>query len=502
MATTNDEESKILDDMKNIIDPRDNDVLCGRGGAALRHPGNQCYRRLVNLNKSLYITCLKTEKLKISRSIVAAIREQNGRFLERDAKAGVWNDIGDKKAIEKTSQALREGQPKLRKQMVERGQIPPDQLVGVEHTEYQYGNGIYDPRQQRQQSMTMNGFNGSGDSISNLNGLGLLQQHNQLMLMRRNQILQHQQLQLQQQIRNSLSEMPPPPLRSLSSEMNDTNEVAMLQRLSLTTTPQSIPSWTPSIASVDFMDDEPQLFPARSRSRTSTSRYIPSHDGATNNEINFSRINQGDIDFHPEKRIGSFDPSVADMEPERQQQHHNSTYNSDHDQNNGVMSNIGNNDQQRSAPTIDQRRRVFAKTKTARNSQERSSPYITDSMPDINMVNSQFSLLSNLSKHDSKHSTTMDISIRGANKESMGSEYIGVGSRRSLMSGLSKLSGHSDINNVFSNMSKKIGGTNHSTRSIALSEFSGIDEEEFAEDDFDFDLPPMSPNIEKRKGEI
>ena len=97
-----------MDDMKNIIDPRDNDVLCGRGGAALRHPGNQCYRRLVNLNKSLYITCLKTEKLKISRSIVAAIREQNGRFLERDAKAGVWNDIGDKKAIEKTSQALRE----------------------------------------------------------------------------------------------------------------------------------------------------------------------------------------------------------------------------------------------------------------------------------------------------------------------------------------------------------------------------------------------------------
>ena len=132
MATTNDEESKILNGMKNIIDPRDNDVLCARGGAVLKHPGNQCYRRLVNLNKSLYITCLKTEKLKISRSIVAAIREQNGRYLERDAKAGVWNDIGDKKAIEKTSQALREGQPKLRKQMVERGQIPPDQLVGVE----------------------------------------------------------------------------------------------------------------------------------------------------------------------------------------------------------------------------------------------------------------------------------------------------------------------------------------------------------------------------------
>lgn len=109
-----------------ITNPRDTDVLCGRGGAALRHPGNQTYRRLVNLNKGLYITCLKTEKLKISRSIVAAIREQKGRFLEKDSGAdsdgqGTWYDIGDKKAIEKTSQALREGQPKLRQRIAEFG---------------------------------------------------------------------------------------------------------------------------------------------------------------------------------------------------------------------------------------------------------------------------------------------------------------------------------------------------------------------------------------------
>jgi hypothetical protein len=46
------------------------------------------------LNKGLYTTCLKTEKLKISRSIVAAIREQQGRFLEKDSKSGTWYDIG------------------------------------------------------------------------------------------------------------------------------------------------------------------------------------------------------------------------------------------------------------------------------------------------------------------------------------------------------------------------------------------------------------------------
>lgn len=47
--------------MKNVVNPRDTDVLCGRGGAALRHPGNKTYRTLVQLNKGLYITCAKSE---------------------------------------------------------------------------------------------------------------------------------------------------------------------------------------------------------------------------------------------------------------------------------------------------------------------------------------------------------------------------------------------------------------------------------------------------------
>lgn len=29
------------DPLEDITDPRETDVLCGRGGAALRHPGNQ-----------------------------------------------------------------------------------------------------------------------------------------------------------------------------------------------------------------------------------------------------------------------------------------------------------------------------------------------------------------------------------------------------------------------------------------------------------------------------
>ena len=40
------------------------------------------YRNLVGLNKELYATCSKADKL--TKSIVAAIRGFGGRFLERD----------------------------------------------------------------------------------------------------------------------------------------------------------------------------------------------------------------------------------------------------------------------------------------------------------------------------------------------------------------------------------------------------------------------------------
>lgn len=103
--------------LQDIENPLDHDVLGGRGGASYRHQGNMTYRKLVQLNKPKYALCQKMEKMKISKSIVQAIRSQEppGRFLEKDSKTGLWNDIGDKKAIEKTSQALREGQPDIRK---------------------------------------------------------------------------------------------------------------------------------------------------------------------------------------------------------------------------------------------------------------------------------------------------------------------------------------------------------------------------------------------------
>jgi len=95
--------------------PSDIDVLCGRGAGVNNHPGNKTYRKLINANKELYAATSfsKKTKLQISLSIVATIRHLGGRFLQRDTKNnknGVvwWVDIGDKKAVSKTSQGLRD----------------------------------------------------------------------------------------------------------------------------------------------------------------------------------------------------------------------------------------------------------------------------------------------------------------------------------------------------------------------------------------------------------
>jgi hypothetical protein len=96
--------------LTNITDPHDTDVLSGRGGAVNRHPGNKIYLDLVNRNKVLYTTRPAVEKHIISLSIVVAIREIRGRFLEKNVIDGTWSDIGNKKATLKTKQALREPQ--------------------------------------------------------------------------------------------------------------------------------------------------------------------------------------------------------------------------------------------------------------------------------------------------------------------------------------------------------------------------------------------------------
>lgn len=73
---------------------------------------------MVEDRKLDYIHSKRLDKPLVALSIIREWRAQDppGRFLKIEDKTGLWNDVGDKKAREKTSQALREKAPTLRKQ--------------------------------------------------------------------------------------------------------------------------------------------------------------------------------------------------------------------------------------------------------------------------------------------------------------------------------------------------------------------------------------------------
>ena len=88
----------------------ENDILCGRGGLTNHHKGNKRFRDVVALHRADYVRAVKIHKPNVARMIVKAIRNSDppGRFLRKDATTNRWVEIGDRRAAEKASQALRE----------------------------------------------------------------------------------------------------------------------------------------------------------------------------------------------------------------------------------------------------------------------------------------------------------------------------------------------------------------------------------------------------------
>jgi hypothetical protein len=132
------------DNQVGVKEPLENDVLCGRGGSINSHPGNERFRTLVEKRKRVYLTArFKREKRLIANSIVSEIRALNGRFLQRDAKSGLWKDIGDEKARDKTSQALRENAPSIRAEIEDeineqRAELYSEEALSAPATHTQY----------------------------------------------------------------------------------------------------------------------------------------------------------------------------------------------------------------------------------------------------------------------------------------------------------------------------------------------------------------------------
>jgi hypothetical protein len=92
-----------------ILNIGPNDVLLGRGGATNNHSGNQRFRLLVAEQQREYLEARKHDKVIIARRIVSLIHGEGGRFLQNGASKDQWIEVTNKRAQEKTSQALREG---------------------------------------------------------------------------------------------------------------------------------------------------------------------------------------------------------------------------------------------------------------------------------------------------------------------------------------------------------------------------------------------------------
>ena len=105
--------------LKGIVTPHEHDVLSGRGNFVNYHTGNEHFRSLVKKHKIAYVACPKPEKGRFSKVIVDEIRSMDppGRFLKQNQATKLWEDIGDKKSLDKTRQALREGAPELLKEL-------------------------------------------------------------------------------------------------------------------------------------------------------------------------------------------------------------------------------------------------------------------------------------------------------------------------------------------------------------------------------------------------
>lgn len=114
-STTGSESSEeyINDDFLSgaIYHTNDNDVLCGRGKGSNDFIGNCRFRSLVGKNREDYASAKRSEKTLIASKIVQTIGnlEPKGRFLKYFKSSKCWHTVPQQKAVEKSSQALREG---------------------------------------------------------------------------------------------------------------------------------------------------------------------------------------------------------------------------------------------------------------------------------------------------------------------------------------------------------------------------------------------------------
>jgi len=94
-----------------IHQPEPFDILCGKDKNFSSHPGNRCFRELIESMVEPYERAFtKQDKMRFTRNIVATLKTKyNSRFLRRipNNASGSWQEISESMARDKVSHALR-----------------------------------------------------------------------------------------------------------------------------------------------------------------------------------------------------------------------------------------------------------------------------------------------------------------------------------------------------------------------------------------------------------
>lgn len=103
-------------DGKIIPSLHSNDVLSGRGNGVAIYPGNRQFRDFIRSFKDEYVRAYRNEKGNVASDVIRTVLSLSppGRFVEKAKSGNGYVLVDYSRALEKTSQALREGSAALR----------------------------------------------------------------------------------------------------------------------------------------------------------------------------------------------------------------------------------------------------------------------------------------------------------------------------------------------------------------------------------------------------
>jgi hypothetical protein len=89
--------------------PTDEDILCGRGKACGKHPGNNKFSAAIRANLQKYGEAPKrVDKSNVVVLVVRSLRENGGRFIKQDKRTKQYHELSDGQAHGKTGHAIRD----------------------------------------------------------------------------------------------------------------------------------------------------------------------------------------------------------------------------------------------------------------------------------------------------------------------------------------------------------------------------------------------------------